>query len=377
MSRYLVLFFIITFIKTEAQTSVLMLADSLYANGYYSKAIAQYEVYNKPSEVYEKIAKASIAIGNYNQALLNYQESIKAHPNNTLLKYEYAKLLSRTNNLQSAASQFKKLINLDSLNPNYHFEYGLILEKQNDSLAISEFETTFRLDSLHQKAIYKVAKFKLQKREFDEVEKLVDTGLKSNQFNVELINIKAQNYFWKQDYHKAIVWFEKLVALGESSQFIHEKLSLCFAKTYRLPEAIKHGLLALKFEPNNTNNLFVLGRLYEKNKEFDKAESYYTKALEMEDAPLDAQYTQLGRVLNYQKKYAEAIQVLNKARQENPKNDTAAFYLLQSKNAYYEDFDTKINLYQKFIKEFPDSVLKTVAAAQLSQLKQEKFMNTD
>lgn len=377
MSRYIVLFFIITFIKTEAQTSVLMLADSLYANGYYSKAIAQYEVYNKPSEVYEKIAKASIAIGNYNQALLNYQESIKAHPNNTLLKYEYAKLLSRTNNLQSAASQFNKLIIIDSLNPNNHFEYGLILEKQNDSTAVEEFINTFLLDSLHQKAIYKVAKYKLQKREFDEVEKLVNTGLKSNQFNVELINIKAQNYFWKQDYHKAIVWFEKLVALGESSQFIHEKLSLCFAKTYRLPEAIKHGLLALKFEPNNTNNLFVLGRLYEKNKEFDKAESYYTKALEMEDAPLDAQYTQLGRVLNYQKKYAEAIQVLNKARQENPKNDTAAFYLLQSKNAYYEDFDTKINLYQKFIKEFPDSVLKTVAAAQLSQLKQEKFMNTD
>ena len=377
MSRYIVLFFIITFIKTEAQTSVLMLADSLYANGYYSKAIAQYEVYNKPSEVYEKIAKASIAIGNYNQALLNYQESIKAHPNNTLLKYEYAKLLSRTNNLQSAASQFNKLIIIDSLNPNYHFEYGLILEKQNDSTAVEEFINTFLLDSLHQKAIYKVAKYKLQKREFDEVEKLVNTGLKSNQFNVELINIKAQNYFWKQDYHKAIVWFENLVALGESSQFIHEKLSLCFAKTYRFPEAIKHGLLALKFEPNNTNNLFVLGRLYEKNKEFDNAESYYTKALEIEDAPLDAQYTQLGRVLNYQKKYAEAIQVLNKARQENPKNDTAAFYLLQSKNAYYEDFDTKINLYQKFIKEFPDSVLKTVAAAQLSQLKQEKFMNTD
>lgn len=377
MSRYIVLFFIITFIKTEAQTSVLMLADSLYANGYYSKAIAQYEVYNKPSEVYEKIAKASIAIGNYNQALLNYQESIKAHPNNTLLKYEYAKLLSRTNNLQTAASQFNKLIIIDSLNPNYHFEYGLILEKQNDSTAVEEFINTFLLDSLHQKAIYKVAKYKLQKREFDEVEKLVNTGLKSNQFNVELINIKAQNYFWKQDYHKAIVWFEKLVALGESSQFIHEKLSLCFAKTHRFPEAIKHRLLALKFEPNNTNNLFVLGRLYEKNKEFDKAESYYNKALEMEDAPLDAQYTQLGRVLNYQKKYAEAIQVLNKARQENPKNDTAAFYLLQSKNAYYEDFDTKINLYQKFIKEFPDSVLKTVAAAQLSQLKQEKFMNTD
>ena len=377
MSRYLVLFFIITFIKTEAQTSVLMLADSLYANGYYSKAIAQYEVYNKPSEVYEKIAKASIAIGNYNQALLNYQESIKAHPNNTLLKYEYAKLLSRTNNYQAAVSEFKKLINLDSLNPNYHFEYGLILEKQNDSLAISEFETTFRLDSLHQKAIYKVAKFKLQKRQFDEVEKLVDIGLQTNPFNVELMSLKAQNYVWKQDYHQAIIWFDKLVALGESTQFIHEQLSLCYDKTYRPSKAIEEGLLALKFEPNNANNLFIQGRLYEKDKDYKEAEIYYTKAMEIEDVPLDKQYVQLGRVLNYQKKYAEAIQVLNKAQQENPKNDLAAFYLLQTKKAYFKDIDTKISLYEKFIKEFPDSVLNAVAAGQLSELKQEKFMNTD
>ncbi|MFL0353836.1 tetratricopeptide repeat protein [Xanthomarina sp. GH4-25] len=377
MSKYLVLFIIISFFKTEAQTSVLMLADSLYVNGYYSKAIEQYKIYENPSQVYEKIAKSYMAIGNYNEALLNYRASIKANPNNALLKYEYAKLLSKTNNYQTASLEFEELISLDSLNPNYHFEYGTLLEKQNDSSALEAYITAFQLDRLHQKAIYKVAKYKLQKREFNEVEKLVDIGLKSNEFNLELMSLKAQNYFWKQDYHEAIIWFNKLVELRESSQFIHEKLSICYAKTYRLPQAIEQGLLALKYEPNNTKNLFNQGRLYEKNKDYKKAEVYYVKALEIEDVPLDKQYMQLGRVLNYQKNYAEAIQVLNKARQENSKNDTAAFYLLQSQNAYYEDFDTKINLYEIFIKEFPDSILNAVAAAQLSVLKQEKFMKTD
>ncbi|GGG39831.1 tetratricopeptide repeat protein [Bizionia arctica] len=377
MSRYLVLFIIFTFFKTEAQTSVLMLADSLYSNGYYTKAIETYKTHQNQEDVYEKIANAYIAIGNYNEALANYKLCMDAHPDNSLLKIEHARLLFKTKDFKSASTEFKKLISIDSLNPNYHYEYGLVLEKEADSLAVLEFMNAIKLDSLHQKAIYKVAKYHLQKRQFKTVEELVDMGLQSNDFNLELISLKAQNYFWQQDYHKAILWFEKLLALGESSQFIYEKLSESYSKTYREKQAIAYGLQALKFEPNNTKNLFIQGRLYEKVKDYTAAETYYTLALKIEDIPLDKQYVQLGRVLNYQKKYKEAITVLNKALQENPRNDMAAFYLLQTKNAYYKDIDVKIKLYEKFIKEFPESVLNAVAAQQLSELKQEKFMNTD
>ena len=47
----LVFLFVITF-KTEAQTSVLNMADSLYVNGNYSKAIESYKKYNNKKEVY-------------------------------------------------------------------------------------------------------------------------------------------------------------------------------------------------------------------------------------------------------------------------------------------------------------------------------------
>ena len=75
-------------IKTEAQTSVLNIADSLYLNGNYTKAIEAYKEYDNPKQVSDKIAKAYLALGNYDEALNNYKISIEANPESLLLKYE-------------------------------------------------------------------------------------------------------------------------------------------------------------------------------------------------------------------------------------------------------------------------------------------------
>lgn len=86
----LILLSILMFFKTEAQTSVLNFADSLYAKGNYSKAIEQYKLYNTPKEIYNKIAKSYMAIGNYDEALKNYEAYIIENPNDALIKFDYA-----------------------------------------------------------------------------------------------------------------------------------------------------------------------------------------------------------------------------------------------------------------------------------------------
>jgi len=65
------LFVLILFIQlnAEAQSSALALADSLYANGNYSKAIDAYKKHSNQDEVYSKIAKSYIAIGNFGKAI--------------------------------------------------------------------------------------------------------------------------------------------------------------------------------------------------------------------------------------------------------------------------------------------------------------------
>lgn len=376
MIRVLIIFLLILF-KTEAQTSVLSVADSLYVNGNYSKAIAQYQLHKNQSEVYGKIAKAYMAIGNYDEALQNYKLSIETNPEDALLKYEYAKLLSRTKKYEVASRVFNDLVSIDNENPNYHYELGLVLEKLKDSTAMDEYHLTYNLDETHQKAIYKIAKYNLQKRKHEVVDKYIDKGLETYANNVELISLKAQNYYWKQDYREAVKWFEKLIEKGESSEFIYEKLSLCYYQLYDIEKALENRLKALKFNSNDATTRYVIGTYYFKLNEFEKAEEYISKALIVLDKPLDAEYAKLATVLNHQKKYPEAIKALKTAIKENPTNEFSHFRLALTLETYYADYDAKLKVYEDFKKKFPKSKMNQFVDEKISKIKKERFMKTD
>lgn len=104
-------------VSLQAQESVLR-GDSLYRHGNYSKAITQYLTYDHPNDVFEKIANAYFALGNYDEALHYYDLALSAFPDDAHLKYDYAKLLSRTKKLKDAAVLFSELVSLDYNNPN-------------------------------------------------------------------------------------------------------------------------------------------------------------------------------------------------------------------------------------------------------------------
>ena len=301
MLRILIVFTFIIF-KTEAQTSVLRVADSLYINGNYTKAIQQYKVYANQGEVLDKMAKAYMAIGNYDEAIKNYEASVNANLKNALIKYEYGKLLASTKNYIQASKLFNDLVNVDSTNPNYHYELGLVLEKLEDSTALNEFRTVYKLDKTHQKTIYKIAKYYLQKRKHKLVDIYVDKGLEAYANNLELISLKAQNYYWQRDYREAIKWFEKLIELGEYSEFIYEKLSLSYVEHFNYEKALENRLIALKYNPNDASAKYVIGTYYFELDDFENAEKYISQALLVLDQPLDVEYMKLATVLNRQKK---------------------------------------------------------------------------
>ncbi|QFZ54760.1 tetratricopeptide repeat protein [Oceanihabitans sp. IOP_32] len=247
MSRLLCVIFILVIFKTQAQTSVLKHADSLFAYGHYSKAIVQYKTHNNLPEVYYKMAKAFIAIGNYDESLVHYKKAVETNPKNSLLKYDFARFLYQIKKYKSASKVFEELVYTDSKNPNFHYELGLALEQLNDSTAQHKFYSAFELDSTHQKAIYKIAKAHLKKRRFKTANKLIDIGLSSYKNNKQLISLKAQNYYAQKQYRAAIIWFEKLLELGESSMFIHEMLATAYSYLYHYEMAIHHQEIVLNF----------------------------------------------------------------------------------------------------------------------------------
>ena len=352
-------------------------ADKLYANGNYTKAIEAYKSVQNLDEVYDEIAKAYIAIGNYGQGLANYKKAIASNPEDALLKYNYAKLLTKTKNYEDANQLFNTLIVLDSLNPNYHYELGVVLEKQKDTTAIYEFVKTFDLDLTHQKAIFKIAKHHIIKRKFEQAHRYVDKGLERYPKNIELISLKAQAYYFQDYYTHSVVWFKKLLDLGEKSEFIHEKLSLSYAQNSDYQDAIYHRKQALKFNPNDANAIFVIGTYYERLSNFEMAEDYIAKALKLQDVSLSSQYQKLGTILNRQKKYEAAIKAFQKSLKEDPSNIMSEFFLIRTKDEFYADLDTKIKMYEQFVEKHKKSPFVAFAQKRLKELKQEIFLEQD
>ena len=372
MNKYIIIFLLIIF-KTEAQTSVLKLADSLFNNGNYTKSIELYKKCKPQDAVFYKMAKAYIAIGNYDEALLNLEKAIKSNPENTLLKYDYAKLLSATTNTDKASKVFNELIEIDPSNPNYHYELGLVIEPQKDSLAQIEYLKAFQLDQNHQKAIYKIGKYYLTKRKHETADSILDIGLKTYSNNKELISLKAQNYFWKEYYTKSVEWFEKLIELGETSEFIFEKLSISYAQKYDYEKALENRLKVLKYNPNDAVSMYVIGTYYEKLKDYENAEKYIYDALLVLDKPLGAEYAKLATVLNLQKNYKGAIEALKKAISEDPTNEFLHLQLAFTRQAYYADYDAKIDAFEKFKQKFPNSKFNEYVDSTISKLNEEKF----
>ncbi|MCB0461388.1 MAG: tetratricopeptide repeat protein [Flavobacteriaceae bacterium] len=375
--RKLIILFSIVILKAEAQTSALQLADSLYLHGNYTKAIEAYKAHSNQEDVYQNIAKAYIALGNYDEALLNYENSLKANPKDALVLFDYGKLLARVKKYKQALEVFYQLIDIDYKNPNYHYESGLVLQQLGDSTDQNRFRNAYDLDNTHQKAIFQIAKFHLIKRHHAVVDKYVDIGLNSYENNKELISLKAQNFYWKEDYESAAKWFEKLIELNESSQFIHEKLSFCYSEIHEVEKAIEQQLLALKYEPKNPKNLFILGQLYERVSDYENVVKYYKESIEIQDIPLDHEYIKLATAYNLIDKQKEAIDAFKRAIDENPNNHQAQFFLVLTLDSYYKDIDARIKLFENYKDKFPESIFISFAERKLKELKEEKHMKSD
>ncbi len=352
-------------------------ADQLFASGNYTKAIEAYKTLKSLDEVYDKIAKAYIAIGNFGNGLEYYEKATTVNPEDTLIKYEYAKLLTKAKKYTEANQLFRRLIQLDSLNPNYHYELGVVLEKQRDTTTIDKFMKAYGLDFTHQKAIFKIAKHHLIKRKFETVHQFVDKGLESYANNVELISLKAQAYYHQDYFTHSVVWFNKLLDLGEKSEFIHEKLSLSYAQNSDYEDAIYHRKQALKFNPYDANAMFVIGNYFYRLNNFEKAEEYISKSLKIQDVPLSNEYQRLGTIYNRQKKYEKAIKAFQKSLKEDSSNTMAEFFLIRTKDEFYADLDTKIRLYEGFLANKAKGPFKMYAEERLKQLKEEKFLEQD
>ena len=372
MQTFYLFIFLILASRAEAQSvSALAVADSLYAVGNYSAAIEHYEaIQPKKESIYLKLARAHQAKGTLDDAMANYKQAATG-TDEVIAMNEYGKLLITKRKFAAADSVFSELISVYNTNPDFYYQRGRAKElmprdikiyatdstttaEENRYPYINDYKQAVALDSTHQKALGELVVFYLKRKDYKIVEKLAFKALESYPTNVEIISTLAQSYYHKGWNEEAITWFEKLIELGQSTQFIHEKLGNSYYKDRMYKLAIEQYLRALDFSPEDWYLHSVLNKLYNVTQETDKAEMHGLAALEFKDLPLsDEQYT-LARTYELKKDWKNAMKYVNRSLEEDPDNKKAEYTKVVVADNYYEDRRTVLKLYEEFIKKYED-----------------------
>jgi tetratricopeptide (TPR) repeat protein len=331
----------------------LHIGDSLYAVGNYKQAIKEYTAINN-AEV--KIAKCYDALGNTSKALSYYKKGIENGNESLLVQYNYGKLLLKADRYKKADSVFEKLSKLDETNPEFYYQSGLAKEALNDSLSVIKFMNAISIDENHLNARYRLAKHFTTKRKFLVAEKHVAIGLKEDPKSTRFINLNALIYFYSKNYHGAVNQYERLIDLNQSNEQLHNNLAISYSKTNQFFKAIdQYKILIDRYNDENPTYHFNLGKMYQAEKEYQLAIESITRAIVLQDVPLDLQYLTLANIYKRQGDYKNTFLMIEKAVSENPNDETLRYQYAVAADSYYKDEDSVVKMYNAYLERYGET----------------------
>lgn len=382
-----------------AQSPAIVMGDSLYATGNYTKAVKIYEsIKNKDAKTLFKIARAYKGKGLKSQAIIYYKESLEQKEDQPIAQTEYGRLLLSSARFSIADTVFRDLVRKYPDNPEYYYLLGRTLkakkgksipqvkvdtnEKDNTfSIPLLAFEKAVQLDPTHQKAVFELSKIYLSKKAYPIVEKITKVALEAEPENVEIISVLAQNYFHRGWWKESIEMFEKIVDLGKATAFVHNRLGRSYYQKRIYDKAIEQYEILLNFDEEDWGTHLILAKLYNYGIDREKALEHAKKAMFYKDLPLDDVLFTTGRIYEGRKQFPEAMKVLQEAIKENPDNLEAHYAIAIAADNYYEDKEAVLKKYEKAVGKYRKAKKSPyfikLMENRMTDLKREIFMDTE
>ena len=353
-------------------------ADSLYSFGKRNQAIKLLdELEPKTEKINLKLAHFYKNSGLVEESLHYYETVLKQNSERVLTAIDYGELLLESKKWKEADSLFSKLSEKYPENASLTYRLALAREEQKDSTAMDLYFKTVGLDSTHQGALYKTAKYELQGRNHHNAIHLSKTGLRTRPDNASLLSILGQAYLVSLQFKEATLPFEKLLKLGETSEFVLSRLATAYRKSGETNNAIDTYLKLLNINNSDIQAYTNLGALYLKKNEVDKATEMFMMALFIKNQPVDNEYVNLGLSFKRKEDFKKAFASFEKALEENPKNERALIELAIAADAHLDDKEKVLEHYQNFVDKYSQSGRKdmlSIAEYRISELKKEMHL---
>jgi tetratricopeptide (TPR) repeat protein len=352
-NKVILLFIFICFGSLQAQH--LKVGDSLFAMGFYNKAIQNYALSTENIKEY-KIAKVHEANGDFVNALRNLENYIAIDSSNTLVNFVYGKTLFHLKKSEKAIATFEKLTK-ENENPTYFYYLGLAYEQDIKIIdALKMFQKVIELDDFHLKSNYKVALFEMRAERWDKATLIIDKILKQQPENTDFLSLKAQCFYGKSDFKNAKKAFEYLIELNFKEQFVYEKIALCLLKLKEHQKSIEaYEALMIQFEEiDNPDFHYNIGLNYGYLKNLKKAEKHFMISKELKTATFENEYFSIALFNQENGNLTKALTFYKKTIQEQPEYLEAHYQIAIITDETSKDLAAKLKTFENLKAKFPD-----------------------
>ena len=239
------------------------------------------------AETYNEKAKCL-----YNQALKYYEHALDLNPENKYVRIQYISLLLSQQKFSEALGESSLMTEKDSSAIVLHLQ-AQSFEGMGELLPAAgcyyNIQAKYPDDYL---AASKLGALNISGSYFDEA---IEATEKYRQIDSTNISVNRQNalaYCLKQDYPTAIRRYEYLVSQGDSSFHTCYYLGISYYAAEKYYEAHDFLEVARKYDPNNINLLYYLGRACSKTSWKKEGVDYLEKTIDL-SIPKDSSMTRL------------------------------------------------------------------------------------
>lgn len=402
---------VLSVLKTEAQSSVFTVVDSLLLKGNYQKALVlldntqpkTFAVLEKVASIYQsignenkalkylnkalelensetakvKLAQLYLAMGLTSKAVETYEVLIKNDTSNLLVANSLGKLYLSQNQPKRAEKLFRFLQSKDPENPNFPYQIGESLEKQNKFNEMGQsYLNAYKLDTLHLKSIFELAKFFKALRFQDSTTLFINKGLQIDSNNINFNQLKANDLYFAKDFKNTLTYLKKLDSLNYISVSTYEMAGMCYYNLQEFDLAETYFKKAISLDPSDYTIYYRLATLYYDKKDYKMSKFFLFQSIGAAKPDLDRQYFLIGIIYKEENNLKEAIDSFEKSYQNNYSNYKALFELATTSDVYYEDKKIALKRFQQYISKFKrnDEKMTIYAENRIEEIKKHYFL---
>ena len=330
------------------------------SKGGQTAALARYKKfadrYPHSSEVQRIYAEQLLAAKEMDKALTQYRHVLELDPENVEAMVAVGNILLNRKKYDEATELFSKAV---ELNPDRVEIYDAIaqtlINRKEPERAIAMYEKALTLNPKAEKLYVSLASLYEKDDNTTDVIRILKTGIERTDSSPELLMTLGVVYEKQRDFGQASVYYERALQKAPENRLMLASLINALVRAGRndhiaaVLEEVTSGS-----EADRSDVLMLAGEFLLRDGEIDEAVKYLEQAIDASPGKLPP-YLRLARALSLQKKYDEALALVNRAVPLFRGSDE----LRQMEAEIYSDRgdDARaIAIYRSMVEDKPDSL---------------------